>query len=142
MKVRVTIGDRAYEVEVGDLQARPILATIEGEQFDVWPEDLGAATKSVVHASAAASAPAKPAARMAGSGAAEANTVRAPIPGVIASIAVQAGTAVTAGQELCVLEAMKMKNVIRAPRPGTIASVHVSVGQHVKHRDVLMEFGG
>jgi biotin carboxyl carrier protein len=44
------------------------------------------------------------------------------------------------GDELCTLEAMKMKNVIRAPRAGTIASVKVAVGQHVKHHDVLVEY--
>lgn len=146
MKVRVTIGDHAYEVEVGDLEARPILATIEGEQFEVRPEDGPAARELTVHATAAeppaGSVPAQPTPRTAGGGAAETNTVRAPIPGVIASVAVQAGSAVTAGRELCVLEAMKMKNVIRASRAGTIVSVHVSVGQHVKHRDVLMEYGG
>ncbi len=66
--------------------------------------------------------------------------VRAPIPGVIVSVAVQPGQAVTVGQELCVLEAMKMKNVIRAPRAGVIAAVRVAVGQTVKHKDVLVEY--
>ncbi len=66
--------------------------------------------------------------------------VRAPIPGVIVSVAVQPGATVSVGQELCMLEAMKMKNIIRATRSGQIAAVHVSVGQAVKHHDVLMEY--
>ena len=56
------------------------------------------------------------------------------------AIAVQAGDRVDAGQELCVLEAMKMKNVIRSSRSGGIARLHVSVGQHFKHNDALVEF--
>jgi biotin carboxyl carrier protein len=66
--------------------------------------------------------------------------VRAPIPGVIVSLAIEPGTTVSTGQELCVLEAMKMKNSIRAARAGQIAAIHVTPGQAVKHRDVLMEF--
>jgi biotin carboxyl carrier protein len=66
--------------------------------------------------------------------------VPAPLPGVIVAVSVQPGAEVSLGQELCVLEAMKMKNAIRAPRAGRIVSVHVAVGQTVKHRDVLVEY--
>ncbi len=69
-----------------------------------------------------------------------AKAVRAPIPGVIISVAVKAGDVVKHGQELCVLEAMKMKNVIRASRAGTLGVVHTTAQQHVKHHDVLMEY--
>ena len=59
---------------------------------------------------------------------------------MIISVAVAAGDQVEVGQELCVLEAMKMKNVIRAPRAGEIGKVLVTAGEHVQHHDVLMEF--
>jgi biotin carboxyl carrier protein len=39
MKLRVKIQNRTYEVEVGDLLARPIQATIDGQVFEVWPEE-------------------------------------------------------------------------------------------------------
>jgi biotin carboxyl carrier protein len=64
----------------------------------------------------------------------------APLPGVVASIAVHPGTVTSIGQELCVLEAMKMKNAIRAGRAGRIAAVHISVGQHVRHNDPLVDY--
>jgi biotin carboxyl carrier protein len=66
--------------------------------------------------------------------------VLAPIPGVILSVAVCAGATVKVGQELCVLEAMKMKNAIRSTRAGVIANVYVSEGDHVKHGQVLVDF--
>ena len=66
--------------------------------------------------------------------------VRAPMPGVITAIAVKPGQQVVRGAELCVLEAMKMKNNIRASRSGTISAVHVSLGQQVQYRDILIEF--
>ena len=39
MKVTVKINDRSFEVEITDLYARPIVATVEGERFEVWPEN-------------------------------------------------------------------------------------------------------
>ena len=66
--------------------------------------------------------------------------VNAPLPGVIVAVSVKPGETVAHGQELCTIEAMKMKNVIRAGRAGTIAAVHVTLNQHVKHHDVLLEF--
>jgi biotin carboxyl carrier protein len=68
--------------------------------------------------------------------------VAAPIPGVIISIAVKPGDQVTHGQELCVLEAMKMKNAIRSTRAGTIDTVQVAKGDSVSHGQVLMVFKG
>jgi len=68
------------------------------------------------------------------------STVIAPIPGVIVEITTNIGDSVTYGQELCVLEAMKMKNSIRANRDGLIKKILVSVGDHVRQSQVLMEF--
>jgi biotin carboxyl carrier protein len=67
-------------------------------------------------------------------------SVLAPIPGVILSIAVKPGDAVVFGQELCVLEAMKMKNQIRANRAGKIAELRVAPGEQVRHSQVLFEY--
>ncbi len=134
MNVKVKIGERTFEVEVGDLQARPIVAIVDGERFEVWPEETVPAP--------AQSVPTIPTATPAASAASHSssNSVHAPIPGVIASVAVGPGDTVAVGQELCVLEAMKMKNVIRAARSGKVSTVRVTAGQTVKHREVLMEY--
>jgi len=63
--------------------------------------------------------------------------IRAEIPGRVAALAVGAGQAVTVGQPLLVIEAMKMLNEIKAPRGGTIARLCVSVGAEVDLGDVL-----
>jgi glutaconyl-CoA/methylmalonyl-CoA decarboxylase subunit gamma len=128
MKITVKADNQTYTVEVGDIHDRPVIAVIEGEVFEVWPEEAGISRPST-HSHAAP---------MAGSDTAQA--VRAPIPGVIISVAVKAGDTVQHGQALCVLDAMKMKNVIRAGRAGTIGVVHVAAQQHVKHHDVLLEY--
>lgn len=168
MKYRVKIDEQWFEVEVGDIYARPITATVEGETFEVWPETDGLSVTVMdrpeknperdqiapvvpgpVSSSPNLIAPASPGMNrtlIANNGAsgngqgAALKVVRAPIPGVIVSVAVQPKDEVIAGQELCVLEAMKMKNLIRANRAGVIAKIHISAGQHVKHHDVLMEY--
>jgi biotin carboxyl carrier protein len=147
MKLKVQIDAQTYEVEIGDLVARPIHTVVDGEAFDVWPEEAASQAERSVPTDAtpvleskppAASVTPKPAAAPAPK--ASADGVRAPIPGVIISIAVQPGASVKRGQELCMLEAMKMNNAIRSPREGIVATVPVSVGQAVKHGDVLITF--
>ncbi len=64
--------------------------------------------------------------------------VRAIIPGRVVSVAVTAGDAVTAGQRLLAVEAMKMENELRAPRDGIVERVEVSVGQTVELGDSLV----
>ena len=65
-------------------------------------------------------------------------TVRAIIPGRVVSVAVTPGDAVTAGQRLLAVEAMKMENELRASRDGVVERVEVSVGQTVELGDALV----
>lgn len=144
MKMKIRIGEHTFEVEVGDLQARPILATVDGETFEVMLDEASqpvavAAAPAPVVAAPAAPRPA-PAAHAPAAGGASGKVVPAPIPGVIVAVTVKPGDAIKAGQELLTLEAMKMKNAIRSNRDGVIASVLVAVGDHVKHGQPLVEF--
>lgn len=66
----------------------------------------------------------------------------APMPGNILTLAVSVGDAVSKGQTLLVLEAMKMKNPIRSPQDGVIADILVRPGQIVGFGDVLLRFLG
>lgn len=65
--------------------------------------------------------------------------VKAPIPGLITRILVEPGAAVTSGQALVILEAMKMENEIRAPFDGVVKSVSVAHGETVVRNQVLIE---
>jgi propionyl-CoA carboxylase alpha chain len=66
--------------------------------------------------------------------------VRSPMPGLILAVAVAPGQEVKLGQELCVLEAMKMENVLRAERDGTVAEVSVAPRDTVAADQVLLTF--
>lgn len=146
MKMRVKIEQEEYEVDIQNLNSRPIMATVDGQVFEVWPEEgalpepVKAAPAPKVEATPAPAAPApapKPAAPTTGD---KSKLVTAPIPGVIISVSVKVGDEVAANQELCILEAMKMKNTIKATRAGKIASVLVSAGENVKHSQPLFEY--
>lgn len=137
MKISVKIAEQTFEVEVGDLSSRPILATVDGEIFEVWPEqNEGKAEEFIISSPTPSRIPTLPVTIVVN----KSSTVAAPIPGVITAVKVKPGDPVTAGQELCTLEAMKMKNAIRANREGTIHAVLVEVGDHVRHAQPLMKY--
>lgn len=68
-----------------------------------------------------------------------AGALEAPMPGKVIAVRVEPGQAVTRGQELLVVEAMKMENAIRAPRDGRIKSIGAKVGDAVAPGSVLVE---
>ncbi len=63
-----------------------------------------------------------------------------PMPGLLVSVAVDVGDKVSAGQELAVIEAMKMENVLRAERDGVIAGLKASPGDSLSPDQVILEF--
>ncbi len=66
--------------------------------------------------------------------------IGAPMPGVVASIAVSNGAEVKAGDLLLTIEAMKMETGLHAERAGRIKSVHVTPGAQIDAKDLLIEF--
>jgi propionyl-CoA carboxylase alpha chain len=66
--------------------------------------------------------------------------VISPMPGLMISINVEPGQSVEAGEELAVLEAMKMENVLRAERSGVVGEVNVKPGDTVAADQVLIAF--
>ncbi len=140
MKMRVEIDGQVYEVDIQDASARPVVALVDGERFEVWPEAEAAAPSLSAAPVVAAPKPAAASAAPAPAAQGSAKALNAPLPGVIVAIAAKPGDRVRKGQELCTLEAMKMKNAIRSGRDGVIATIEVDVGQQVSHGQVLMTF--
>jgi biotin carboxyl carrier protein len=60
-------------------------------------------------------------------------TVRSPMPGKVVKIFVKPGDAVTEGQGLVVVEAMKMENELKSPKAGTVVEVHAKEGSAVEN---------
>ena len=140
MKLNVKINDKNYEVEIEDLNARPIIAMVDGERFEVTPEN-GKLPEVKKDASAKVeAAPMKVATAAPAPVSVNAKVLPAPLPGTITEIFVKPGDEVESGQVVLVIEAMKMKNSIRSTREGKIAAVLASAGQTVMHKQSLLEF--
>ncbi|XP_007103792.2 propionyl-CoA carboxylase alpha chain, mitochondrial isoform X1 [Physeter macrocephalus] len=65
--------------------------------------------------------------------------LRSPMPGVVVAVSVKPGDLVTEGQEICVIEAMKMQNSMTAGKTGKVKSVHCKAGDTVGEGDLLVE---
>ena len=68
------------------------------------------------------------------------NHIGAPMPGVVASVAVLTGAQVHAGDLLLTIEAMKMETGLHAERDAVIKAVHVTPGAQIDAKDLLIEF--
>lgn len=127
------INGNTYKVAVGDIDNGIAQVEVNGTPYKVELEKKE--TVKVVSAPRPSAAPrtqggekviSKPAPASAGGA-----QVKAPLPGVVISIAVKVGDTVKASDTVAVLEAMKMENAIHAGRDGKVASINVNPGDSV-----------
>jgi biotin carboxyl carrier protein len=136
MKYIVKVADKSYEVEIEDIQARPVIARVDGQQFEVTPENgvepVPEKETKEFKSVEPSKQPASP--HMVTS------ELTAPLPGTVIEIFVKAGEQIESGQVILIIEAMKMKNSIRATRAGKISEVLVNAGETVAHKQALVKF--
>lgn len=137
MKYIVNVSDKSFEVELEDIYARPIIARVDGQIFEVHP--TGEA-KPEFQKEQREFEPATVAKQQTGSSAG-ANELTAPLPGTVIEVFVKPGDHIESGQVILVIEAMKMKNSIRSTRAGNVTEVLVNAGQTVAHKQTLVRFG-
>jgi biotin carboxyl carrier protein len=65
-------------------------------------------------------------------------SIKSPMPGLIVTVPVTEGQAVTKGQTLIILESMKMQNELKAPRDGVVQRISVQAGQTVEQNKLLV----
>lgn len=144
MKMKLSVEGRAFEVQVGDLAAMPVIVLVEGERFEVWPDDEvpAAAPPSVAAVPVATSSIKVPVPvwkpRQTDVLPGTENFVIAPIPGVVVSVEVKVGDHVAYSQVVCYLDAMKMRNPLRVAKPGIVTEIRVKAGQHVHYHEPLI----
>ncbi len=133
------INGKDYAVKIGEASGRSLTVNVNGADYQVelseTPDQVGGDAPVATAASAGnspvlpgpdrASQPAAP--KAAGAG----KTIKSPLPGIIISINVKEGQAVTRGQKVAVIEAMKMENDILAECDGTITAIHAAKGDSV-----------
>ena len=112
--------------------------TVNGTAYEVTVEETGSvsapAAAPVAAPKAAPAAAPKAAAPAAGAGAVK---VTASVPGKVLKIVASAGQAVKAGDNIIILESMKMEIPVVAPQDGTVASIDTTEGASVENGDTL-----
>ena len=114
--------------------------TVNGTVYEVTVEEGGAGSAPVRAAAPVAAPKAAPAAapKAAAPAAAGGIEVKASVPGKVFKVEAKVGQAVKAGDNVIILEAMKMEIPVVAPEDGTVASINVAVGDAIESGDVLV----
>ena len=135
MKLKITVHGVAYEVDVEVLDP--------GKGFPAHSNGVGL-SKKVTHSTAENSkSPSQPIGsdinQAPSQSTGEKESVASPIAGTIMEIKRKPGDEVSKGQELIVIEAMKMKTAIAAPTSGIVKTIPIAVGDTVRESQILVE---
>lgn len=150
---RVSVTGKTYVIEVDDVDKSPMQITVNGRAYEIEIEWEGATSEATVRPEIVPAAPAKqavepvaklpsqpPKPRVSDEERSSAPTIDAPMPGTIVAVNVRPGAKIARGDEVCVLEAMKMRNAIRSPRDGEVEEVLVAPGAKVAYGNPLIRF--
>lgn len=142
MKYAITVNDRVFEVSLLCRGREFVTFQVGGKTYRASAAPVLATASPALHPgqrqSGGTSTQPNPAATTLKITAAD--TVCAPMPGVIVAVHVAVGQAVDAGAPLVVLEAMKMENALPSPVSGVISEILVSTGQQVEADQPLLRF--
>ena len=144
-KYELSIGDKDYKAEIKEFTEDFARIVVNDIEYEVTLKEFGrkqVASPRPVERSATPKAPAPPketkhSVPVGVNGGAEG--IRSPLPGLIIDVLVKEGDYVKAGQNMIMMEAMKMENQIQAPHDGTVKKVFVNKGDSVAEDDVLVE---
>lgn len=135
------IDGKEYAVKIDKIEGDQAQLEVNGTPYSVEiiqeKKETPKVAKSTPKSAPAATAAPAPAAAPASTG--KGKAVKAPLPGVIISVDVQVGQQVKRGQQVAVLEAMKMENGINAECDGTITEIKVKAGDSIlEGTDILI----
>jgi len=143
-KYHVTVNGNTHEVTYLRRDAEAIYFSIGGTEYGVaiHAESLGGVRVTGDGLSPATGAKRSSSGASAQLASAQSHNpmhINAPMPGLVVSVAVKEGDSIDAGQEVLVLEAMKMENAVAASSNGVVEKIHVKAGDQVESGSILIE---
>ena len=135
MKLKITVHGVAYEVDVEVLDASD---EMQGQAAPI--PNMAPVAPAAAAPAAGAPVPPPAAAAPAPAPTGDSGGVASPIAGTVLEVKCKPGDQVGQGQDLLVIEAMKMETAIAAPSAGTVKTVHVAAGDAVRENQVLVDF--
>jgi glutaconyl-CoA/methylmalonyl-CoA decarboxylase subunit gamma len=128
-KLKITLEGKTYEVGV----------EVVGSADNVAPVAVSAPVQSAPAVAAPAATVAAPAPAAAATLVAGAQSITCPMPGIVFKISVAVGQQVTDGQEVLVLDAMKMESPVYTQGAGTVVAILVKEGDSVSEGQALVQ---
>ncbi|GLB49320.1 biotin/lipoyl-containing protein [Neptunitalea lumnitzerae] len=139
-KYNLKINGNSYAVHITDADQNKIQMQVNGTSYEVELEKEIKTTKTPRLVRSQPSAPVAKATKPLQTST-SVKKITAPLPGTVLKICVNVGDTIKTGDELIVLEAMKMENIIQAESSGTIKSIQVQANANVLQGDILLEIG-
>jgi acetyl-CoA/propionyl-CoA carboxylase biotin carboxyl carrier protein len=131
-------GGQADQLDVDPITRNTVVVEVEGKRIEVSiPSRF---LKSQTETRTAGRAPRRKVTAHHSSSGASSSSIKAPMQSTVVKLTVKVGDNVLEGDQVLVLEAMKMEQSITATRDGTIAAIRVAVGETVPSGTVLVEF--
>jgi pyruvate carboxylase subunit B len=139
----VFVDEEYFEVQVDEVGGSPVITyAAPAPAPAAAPAPAPAPTPAPAAVPAPAPKPAaKPAPKAAPAAPVDGTPLAAPMPGMVVSYAKKVGDAVSEGETVLILEAMKMENALAAPVSGTITAINYESGDSVAKNDVLCVIG-
>ncbi|MEO0281291.1 MAG: biotin/lipoyl-containing protein [candidate division WOR-3 bacterium] len=135
------INGKDYKVKVNSLEENVADIEINGKNYKVNFRQIGSVDQTAKKALPSQS-PDKPILQSEKKSEGESvKKVLAPLPGVVLNVLVKEGDHVKEGQDLLIMEAMKMENAIHSPYSGKILKINVKKDDTISEGDILVEIG-
>jgi acetyl-CoA carboxylase biotin carboxyl carrier protein len=128
MKIRVE--KKWYTIEIDSISPDSAVVLVDGERFEVKLADVEKTSEPMGEVP-------NPTSDSVGGRTGNFKEFKSPMPGIIISILVQTGDDVSEGQDICVLESMKMRQTLKSDMAGTIMETGVSPGDQILDGDVI-----
>mgnify|MGYP002682330215 FL=1 len=140
-KIDLTINGNKYSVEIGNIDGNQIEVNVNGTFYNVeLSKDIEipktpTLVSTVVNKAVKETIPEQ-------TTSVATRPINSPLPGVVLNVLVKEGDTVQRGQNLVIIEAMKMENEIKADGPGIVKRILVHKGDTISEGQTLVEIGG
>ena len=145
--LKVQVGNRWFTVEITDINSEWIKTKVDGDIIEINITELEKTDPALQEQAKNKPAPIskavdpKPEVKTTvDTASGETKELKSPMPGTIISINIKVGDSIQLGDDIYILEAMKMQQTIRSEEAGIINSIEVESGQQVLDGDTIMTF--
>ena len=132
--LRIRVNGEWHSVEVGDTYQSPVEVVVDGETYQV---EIGGPSDAPVVPQR--QRPKVEQAGLRGITQGDERVIRCPLPGKVVSVSAAKGQQMEAGDEICLLESMKMEQSVRMARGGLVKNVKIKADQSVNAGTPLLE---